>query len=65
MRGGLLPPSYLLSSQNIRYISMKTNNENKYVIVGVVVYSEFSNIGFLHWIIGNTQEFVLGDINGF
>ena len=41
------------------------NNENEYLIIGVVVRSEYSNIWCLHLIIGNAQKFVLGDKNGF
>ena len=41
------------------------NNKNKYLISGVVVCSEYSNIWHLHLIIGDAKKFVLGDKNGF
>ena len=41
------------------------NNGNIYLIIGAVVYSEYSNILYLHLIIGNAQKFVLGDKNDF
>ena len=40
------------------------NKGNKYFISGAVICSEYSNISFLHLIIGNTQKFILGDKNG-
>ena len=41
------------------------NNENENLIIGFVVHSEYSNIWYLHLIIGNAQKFVLSDKNGF
>ena len=41
------------------------NNGNKYLIIGAVVSSEYSNILYLHLIIGEVQKFVLGDKNYF
>ena len=37
------------------------NNGNKHLIVGVDVRSEYSNIRYLHLIIGKAQKFVSGD----
>ena len=37
------------------------NNGNKHLIVGAEVRSEYSNIWYLHLIIGKAQKFVLGD----
>ena len=41
------------------------NNENEYLIIGADVRSEYSNIWYLHLIIGYAPKFVLGDKNGF
>ena len=41
------------------------NNGNKYLIIGAVVSSEYSNILYLHLIIGKAQKSVLGDKNDF
>ena len=41
------------------------NNENEQLIIGVVARSDYSNILYLHLIIGNAQKFVLVDKNGF
>ena len=41
------------------------NNGNKYLIIGAVVSSEYSNIWYLHLIIGKAQKFVSGDKNDF
>ena len=41
------------------------NNGNKYLIIGAVVSSEYSNIWYLHLIIGKVQKFVSGDKNDF
>ena len=40
------------------------NNGNKYLIIGAVVCSEYSNIGYSHLIIGNAKKFILCDKNG-
>ena len=37
------------------------NNGNKHLIVGADVRSEYSNIRYLHLIIGKAQKFVLCD----
>ena len=37
------------------------NNGNKHLIVGTDVRSEYSNIRYLHLIIGKAQKFVSGD----
>ena len=37
------------------------NNGNKHLIVGADVRSEYSNIRYLHLIIGKAQKFVSGD----
>ena len=37
------------------------NNESKHLIVGADVRSEYSNIWYLHLIIGKAQKFVSGD----
>ena len=37
------------------------NNGNKYLIIEALVSSEYSNISYLHLIIGKVQKFVLGD----
>ena len=37
------------------------SNENKHLIVGADVRSEYSNIRYLHLIIGKAQKFVSGD----
>ena len=41
------------------------NNVNKYLIIGAVVSSEYSNILYLHLIIGKSQKFVSGDKSDF
>ena len=41
------------------------NNGDEYLIIGVVVCSEYSNNRYLHLIIGNVQEFVGSYKNGF
>ena len=41
------------------------NNENESLIIGAVIRSEYSNVCYLHSIIGNAQKFVLGDKNSF
>ena len=41
------------------------NNGDEYLIIGVVVRSEYSNIRYLHLTIGNVQEFVGSHKNGF
>ena len=41
------------------------NNENESLIIGAVIRSEYSNICYLHSIIGNPQKFVSGDKNSF
>ena len=41
------------------------NNENESLIIGAVIRSEYSNICYLHSIIGNAQKFVSGDKNSF
>ena len=41
------------------------NNGNKYLIIGAVVSAEYSNIWYLHLIIGKVQKFVSGDKNDF
>ena len=38
---------------------------NKYFIIGAVICYEYSDIWYLHFIIGNTQKIVLGDKNDF
>ena len=37
------------------------NNGNKHLIVGADVRSEYSNIWYLHLIIGKAEKFVSGD----
>ena len=37
------------------------NNGNKHLIVGADVCSEYSNIRYLHLIIGKAQKFVSGE----
>ena len=37
------------------------NNGNKHLVVGADVRSEYSNIRYLHLIIGKAQKFVSGD----
>ena len=39
------------------------NNGNKYLIIGAVVSSGYSNISYLHLIIGKAQKFVSGEKN--
>ena len=41
------------------------NNGNKYLIIGAVVSSEYSDIWYLHLIFGKVQKFVSGDKNDF
>ena len=41
------------------------NNGNKHLIVGADVRSEYSNIQYLHLIIGKAQKFVSGDKYNF
>ena len=41
------------------------NTGNEYLIVGAVVRSEYSNIQYLHLIIGHLQKFVRNYKNGF
>ena len=41
------------------------NNKNESLIIGAVIHSEYSNICYLHSIIGNAQKFVSGDKNSF
>ena len=37
------------------------NNRKEYLIIGAIICSQYSNLWYLHLIIGNTQKFVLGD----
>ena len=37
------------------------NNGNKHLVVGADVRSEYSNIRYLHLIVGKAQKFVSGD----
>ena len=41
------------------------NNGNEYLIIGAVVRSEYSNIPYVHLIIGNAQKFIWSHKNGF
>ena len=38
---------------------------NKYFIIGALICYEYSNIWYLHFIIGNTQKIVIGDKKWF
>ena len=37
------------------------NNRKESLIIGAIISSQYSNLWCLHFIIGNTQKFVLGD----
>ena len=48
-------------SKKPRLIIVFVNNGNKHLIVAADVRSEYSNIRYLHLIIGKAQKFVSGD----
>ena len=57
-----IPTGYLSITTDVRQPwTNYVNNGNKHLIVGADVRSEYSNIRYLHLIIGKAQKFVSGD----
>ena len=57
----MFPPILNLTTDVRQPWTNYVNNRNKHLIVAADVRSEYSNIPYLHLIIGKAQKFVSGD----